>query len=79
MKIPTIQEIGQKLDLKRQKKESASGGGLTHIDEEDINSLHSLAKLSELEEVKEGTRTVTRELKEAQDRLSKMLADRSRN
>ena len=80
MRIPTIEEVARRLDLKRQKKESAKGGsgGLTYIDEEEINSLHTLAQLSELESVKEGTRQVVGEMTEAQNKMRKILLDRSR-
>lgn len=72
MKIPTIDEIAQKLDLKRQQKaeKQGTGGGWTYIDEEEINTLHTLAELSELESVKEGTRQVIKEMTEAQNRMA---------
>lgn len=74
MNIPTIEEIGRRLDLKRLKKETAQGGrggGLTYIDDEEINALYTLAQLSELEDVKEGTRQVVRDMTKAQSKMLK--------
>jgi hypothetical protein len=71
MSIPTIDEIARKLDLKRQQKaeKQGTGGGWTHIDEEETNALYALEQLSELESVKEGTRQVVKEMTEAKDKF----------
>lgn len=74
MRIPTKEEIARRLDLKRQKKQAAQGegGGLTYIDEEEINSLHSLNQLAELESVKEGTRQAVSDMAKAGAGLRKL-------